>query len=659
MQTSQVSKSTKWSLPRHAFLLIPLMFACFGLTSAATITVTNNNDGGPGSLRQAISDSSSGDTIDFDSSLNGHTITLTGGELLIDKDLTITGPGANLLVVNGSLASRVFNISAGFEVTVSGLTISFGNAGNANSGGGILNNGSLTIIDSSVSSNTAIVGGGIDSTGSLTITNSTISANRGPEFYVGLVIGGGIRNSGLLTITSSNVIGNVADLGAGISNSGSLTMSHSTLSGNLAHHFIGSGAGGGIDNAGSVTVANSTLSGNGADRDGGGIRNSFGGSVTITNSTLSGNNANNGGGLFNDSATMVLGNIVLNAGVQSANIVNAGTGVVISYGYNLSSDPGGGVLTSPGDRINTDPRLYPLADNGGPTFTHALLPDSPAINAGDPAFNPNDFDPPLTYDQRGPGFMRVAGYAIDIGAFEVQTGPTPTPTATPTATATTTPTATATPTPTSTATPGNPNITVNPLSLAFGGQLVGTGIAQLTTTISNTGTGDLHVGLSFGGANPSDFVVDSSIATITPGNNVTVQVTFTPLAIGARSATLIVSSDDPDEPTINVSLSGTGIAPSATPTPTATATFTPTPTPTATATQRQQLPLRQHRPQLQQLHRRRLQRSHLLLHSLQRRRRHSRQLQLLHLRQHPLRALEVPICSSASGSITFTRDRAT
>ena len=81
-------------------LLIPLLLGCFSFASAATITVTNTNDSGIGSLRQAISDSSPGDTIDFDSSLNGLTITLTTGELLIDKDLSIIGPGANLLAVN-------------------------------------------------------------------------------------------------------------------------------------------------------------------------------------------------------------------------------------------------------------------------------------------------------------------------------------------------------------------------------------------------------------------------------------------------------------------------------------------------------------------------------------------------------------------------------
>ena len=88
---------------------------------------------------------------------------------------------------------------------------------------------------------------------------------------------------------------------------------------------------------------------------------------------------------------------------------------------------GTGNLVATGDQINTDPMLGPLQDNGGPTFTHALLPGSIAVDAGDP-----NFTPPTNYDQRGPGFSRVYNGRIDIGAFEVQPTPTPSPTPTPT-----------------------------------------------------------------------------------------------------------------------------------------------------------------------------------------------------------------------------------
>ena len=93
-----------------------------------------------------------------------------------------------------------------------------------------------------------------------------------------------------------------------------------------------------------------------------------------------------------------IGNTILNRGASGVNIYSNGDGIVTSLGYNLSSDDGGGILTGPGDQINTDPLLGPLQDNGGPTFTHALLPGSPAIDAGDP-----NFTPPPFFDQRGPG----------------------------------------------------------------------------------------------------------------------------------------------------------------------------------------------------------------------------------------------------------------
>jgi hypothetical protein len=126
-----------------------------------------------------------------------------------------------------------------------------------------------------------------------------------------------------------------------------------------------------------------------------------------------------------------ISNTILNAGASGENIFN-NSGTVTSHGYNLSSDDGGGYLTGPGDQINTDPLLGPLQDNGGPTLTHALLPGSPAINAGDP-----NFTLPPVYDQRGPNFYRVRDTNIDIGSFEVQAGigprqrPTPRPRPTP------------------------------------------------------------------------------------------------------------------------------------------------------------------------------------------------------------------------------------
>ena len=140
---------------------------------------------------------------------------------------------------------------------------------------------------------------------------------------------------------------------------------------------------------------------------------------------------------FNTPVVVAMSNTIFNVSPGGYSILND-FGTVISYGYNVSSDEGGGYLNGTGDQINTEPLLGPLQDNGGPTFTHALLPGSPAIDSGDPSFTPPPF-----YDQRGPGFDRVRNGRIDVGSFEVQTTPTPTPTPTPTATAT--PSATTTP----------------------------------------------------------------------------------------------------------------------------------------------------------------------------------------------------------------------
>jgi hypothetical protein len=171
------------------------------------------------------------------------------------------------------------------------------------------------------------------------------------------------------------------------------------------------GAGGGITNgSGNIVIQNSTINGNTAESPSG---SGFGGNIFS----------------FDNQAT------------------------IISDGYNLSSDNSADYLSATGDQVNTDPRVGPLQDNGGPTVTHALLADSPAIDAGNPNYNPNNFQPPLIYDQRGFGFDRVKKGRSDIGAVEVQeapitpTRPTPTPTPSPI------PPLSPTPTPTPTADP--------------------------------------------------------------------------------------------------------------------------------------------------------------------------------------------------------------
>jgi len=223
----------------------------------------------------------------------------------------------------------------------------------------------------------------------------------------------------------------------GYSGTATLTVTNSTFSGNSvgAPYMVGSG--GGIYNNASygsatLTVANSTFSGNSAGAAdygwGGAIYNDgYSGSATlmVNNSTFSGNSAGyHGGGIYNGIGMVTIRHTILNAGAWGENLSNA-YGSVSSLGYNLSSDNGGGFLTATGDQINTDPMLGPLQDNGGSTFTHELLSGSPAINAGDPNFDPNSFNPPMVYDQRGTGFNRVVNGRVDIGAFEVQAVPSP------------------------------------------------------------------------------------------------------------------------------------------------------------------------------------------------------------------------------------------
>ena len=203
-----------------------------------------------------------------------------------------------------------------------------------------------------------------------------------------------------LTIKNGKASG-TPSFGGGIFNAGTLTLSNSTVSGNTANY------GGGIFNAGTgtLTLTNSTVSGNTATNEsgGGGIRNAN--TLTVTNSTLSGNSAPSGGGIY-DGATATLKNTIV---ADSPSGGNCGGGIT-DGGHNLDSGTSCGFATANNSLSGVDPMLGPLADNGGPTWTHALLAGSPAIDKGD-SFG-------ATTDQRG--VSRPQGAASDIGAFEVE-----------------------------------------------------------------------------------------------------------------------------------------------------------------------------------------------------------------------------------------------
>jgi hypothetical protein len=480
MTLTRIAQSALFRLPTR---ICAALVCALGMSGYANvITVTNTNDSGAGSLRQALHDANDGDTINFVLPPNRRTITLTSGGLEIARNVIVSGLGADQLAIDGNAnqASFVFGIFPSKTVTISGLNIRNGQLGilnyqgtltvrncvvSHNSSSGLSNGQGVLMVDNCVVS-LNLAGGIYNDHGMVTVSNCVVTANsyggidnnglngptpapgeRGNDRRDGTKAYDGCFASACLTIENSLVSDNS---GTGVSNTGTVTIINSTLSGNSA----GSGSdGGGIssgnfkapgssvtvtnstisgnstDDAGGgiyidyglVTIVNSTVSGNSAKYEGGGISN-FAGGAQIANSTISGNSAASGGGVYNlpdpfGTATIETGNTIFDAGASGENIVNNG-GTVTSHGYNVCSDDGGGLLNGPGDQINTDPLLGPLQDNGGPTLTHLPLPGSPAIDAGDPSFIP----PPLR-DQRGVCFHRVFGRRIDVGSVETQPEP--------------------------------------------------------------------------------------------------------------------------------------------------------------------------------------------------------------------------------------------
>jgi hypothetical protein len=398
-----------------------------------------------------------GGTVTF--SCSG-TITLTA-TITIAADTTIDGSGQTVTISGNHAVPVFFVISGNSGVTLNLNKVTVANGYSINGDGAgifIMTLGTVTVSDSTFADNSAVYGGGIRNYGTLTVNNSTFSGNRAehgggisntsggkwPRFGTATVSnsifsgnraehGGGISNtsggkwprfgtatvsnsifsgnradyyggaidntSGTVTVNNSILSGNSADTGGAIDSSGgTVSLSNSTLSGNSA------GAGGGISNEGSmVIVSNSTFAGNSAGRDGGGIRIPIG-TVTVSNSTFSGNRASTGGGIRNAEGTVTLGNTI---------VANSPTGGNCS-GYIVD---GGGNLSYPETScsgINSDPKLGPLQDNGGPTWTMALLPGSAALDAANDAICAA---PPVdNRDQRG--VTRPQGLHCDIGAYE-------------------------------------------------------------------------------------------------------------------------------------------------------------------------------------------------------------------------------------------------
>jgi len=383
--------------------------------------VTNGDDAGPGSLRQAIADAAPGDSINFSLALPA-TIAVSG-TLFISQDLDIVGPGPDLLTVMRSDATntplfRVFDVEAGV-VSLSGLTIRNGVAYDAstfvdNVGGGIFNRGTLTLSNCVITGNTAPntsaggtnslgFGGGIfsDKGSQLTVINSTFSANQAGA------AGGGICTFEPTTFFAQGCVvnGNSAgEQGGGINFQGRIgTLQNCTIAGNVTPEDA---AGSALANVLFATEAPSLL--------------------TLTACTVAGNTGtsngaiavaglNNGLGLTNRLLSTLVAD---NAG---PNFAFYGTASFESLGNNLDSDGSSGLVDGAnGDLVGTatspiDAKLGPLQNNGGPTATMALLPGSPAIGTGACA-DANGV--PLLVDQRG--FPRPGVSGCDIGAYESQ-----------------------------------------------------------------------------------------------------------------------------------------------------------------------------------------------------------------------------------------------
>jgi predicted outer membrane repeat protein len=328
-------------------------------------------------------------------------------------------------------------------VTLSNTTVISNSA--SGYGGGISSaapGGSLAIIDSAITENAAgVLGGGVyQNAGTLTIEGSSVTSNTAQQY------GGGIaKSNGTMNIRKSVFAENASSsYGGGIYGSSCVvTIEDSTVRDNQLSGV--NGRGGGIFSDAEMTLTNVTVSGNTSLDDGGGIHSQD--PMTLTNVTVSGNTSGNGGGILHTTAsTMTLldctivnntigagsapggmriyGSVVVRNTII-ANNANANCGIesggsLVSQGYNLESANSCGLNTA-GDMTDTNPLIGPLQDNGGTTvgvgeatLTHALLPGSPAINAGDPAFSP-----PPEYDQRGVGFPRVLYGRVDIGTYEV------------------------------------------------------------------------------------------------------------------------------------------------------------------------------------------------------------------------------------------------
>lgn len=374
--------------------------------------------------------------------------------LTVKTSVSIRGVDPSVTVIDGNLAGPVISIQQGVGATISGFKIT---GGRAAGGAGIYNQGALFLSDTLVEGNettdpaTGFGGGIFNYGGSITLSDVVIKGNKAE-------LGGGLLNAyGIASLVRTTVEGNAAaQFGGGIFNGATARLNVDTLY--LKDNDVGTGRGGGLYSAGFSYVQRSSFTGNSSGENGGAVYQ-FGDVTILSNSTLSGNRADFGGSaVYVNSGAMLITNVTFanNSGgfgalfslapaetefdrVRLRNVLmadNAGGscfGTIVSEGHNIDS---GNSCSFSGekDRVNIDPRILPLADNGGMLPTHDLRADSPAIDGGDPAGCTAPDDTLLTTDQRGrirPVDGNRDGKAVcDVGSVEYSAdvgAPTPVP----------------------------------------------------------------------------------------------------------------------------------------------------------------------------------------------------------------------------------------
>lgn len=420
---------------------------------AVTTTLDEDNNAVPCSLREAIRSANTDLAIGGCAAGSGaDTITLTPGTYVLSipnapgvtdehaantgdldvlADLSIVGSDAKSTIIDGNgaaLADRVFDVRTALpNVAFGGMTIRNGNEpSGAAGGGGVSNEGKATFTDVTITGNGTGSGGGGVSNGTGAISTFVDSAIVG---NFAAASGGGVRigSSATSIFVDTTVSGNTANVsGGGVSNNdGVASFTNSTVSGNISVN-----EGGGIFNslASTTNVTNSTISGNRSNFSGGGVH---GGTTTLSNATLTANVADSdangtgdGGGVA--ATALTTKNSIIGGNTDSSpppGVVSPDCqGVLTSQGYNLiSNNTGCSGTVGSGDKVGSAasliaPGLAPLADNGGSSFTHALVASSPAHNAGSPAPPGGSGDACAATDQRG--VPRPQGGRCEMGAFE-------------------------------------------------------------------------------------------------------------------------------------------------------------------------------------------------------------------------------------------------